>query len=253
MHRIALAVLLALPTQAFAAEITVFAAASLKDALDPIAVTWQAETGNTVVVSYGGSAALAKQIQQGAPADIFISAAVNWMDTLQSDALIKPQSRVDLLGNSLVLVAHGSDATPVTLAADLDLAALLRGTKLAMGMVDSVPAGQYGKQALTSLGLWTAAEPFVVQSENVRASLALVASGEAAFGIVYGSDAIADDQAGNAVTVVATFPDASHAPIIYPVALTIDAKPEAQSFVDALQSPAAKDIFQQQGFTPLQD
>lgn len=253
MRRIAFALLLAWPTQGLAAEITVFAAASLKDALDPIAAHWQAETGNGVVVSYGGSAALAKQIQQGAPADIFVSAAVNWMDTLQRDALIQAQSRVDLLGNSLVLVAHGSDAAPVTLSPDINLAALLGGNKLAMGMVDSVPAGQYGKEALTSLGLWDDAEPFIVQSENVRASLALVASGEAGFGIVYGSDAIADDQAGDMVSVIATFPESSHAPIIYPVALTNDAKPEAQAFLAALQSPAAKDIFQQQGFTPLQD
>lgn len=245
----ALAVVLALPTQGDAAEITVFAASSLKDALDPIAVAWGAETGNSVVISYGGSAALAKQITQGAPAEVYISAAANWMDVLQGEALIQPESRVDLLGNSLVLVAHGAGGAPVTLSPDLDVEALLAGGKLAMGMVESVPAGQYGKEALTALGLWGKAQPFVVQSENVRASLALVASGEAGFGIVYGSDAIAEAR----VSVVATFPEASHSPIVYPAALTQTATPEAQAFVAALQGPEAREVFRAQGFTPLQD
>jgi molybdate transport system substrate-binding protein len=235
-----------------AEEITIFAAASLKTALDDIAADWQASTGNTAVISYGGSSALAKQIQQGAPADLFLSAAVNWMDTLEGDGLIKPETRKNLLGNTLVLVAHGSDAPALTIGQKLDLAGLLGDGKLSMAMVDSVPAGQYGKEALTSLGLWDDVEGSVAESENVRAALALVQTGEAPFGIVYGSDAIADSDADGRVTVVGTFPANSHAPIIYPVAqIASSMKPEAAEFLDWLSSDAARGIFESQGFTVL--
>lgn len=245
---VALAVTVALPVRA--ETVTVFAAASLKTALDAVAAEWAAETGNEVAVSYDGSAKLAKQIMQGAPADIFFSAAENWMDEVEGAGLIVAGSRRDLLGNALVLVAHGQ-AAPVEIGSGLDLAGMLGGGKLAMGMVDSVPAGQYGKAALQTLGLWASVEGSVAQSENVRAALALVAAGEAPLGIVYASDAIADDGAGDAVSVIGTFPADSHPPIIYPAAVIAPAKPEAVAFLEALTSEQAGAIFAAQGFQVL--
>lgn len=246
------AAVMALATPLHAEEVTVFAAASLKNAMDAIAADWQKETGNTVTISYEGSPKLAKQIEAGAPADIFISASEKWMDTLADEKLIKADSRRDLLGNSLVLIAADKEAKPVEISPKLDLAGLLAGGKLSMAMVDSVPAGQYGKEALTTLGLWAAVEPAVVQSENVRAALKLVATGEAPLGIVYASDAIADDASGGNVTVIGTFPQDSHKPIVYPAALIATSdKPAATAFLDALTTPAAAAIFEGQGFTVL--
>jgi molybdate transport system substrate-binding protein len=239
--------LAAAPLQA--AEVTVFAAASLKTALDEIAAGWQAESGNRAVLSYGGSAALAKQIMQGAPADVFISAAPEWMDAVAEAGRIVPESRVDILGNRLVLIAHGAGVAPVTLDAATDLAGMLGGGRLSMAMVDSVPAGQYGREALTSLGLWDSVKDSLAQSENVRVALQLVSLGEAPLGIVYASDAIAD---AATVSVVATFPEESHSPIIYPAAvIAAGSKPESQAFVDYLSSPAARVVFEAQGFTVL--
>ena len=243
---------LTLPAAAMAEEITVFAAASLKTALDRVAADWQAQTGHRVVISYAGSSALAQQIQQGAPADLFISAAVNWMDWVEEEGLIVPETRRDLLGNALVLVGYGSDAAAVEIAPGFDLAGLLGDGKLAMALVDAVPAGQYGKEALITLGVWDAVEPYVAQAENVRAALALVASGEAPYGIVYASDAIADDAAGDTVAIVGTFPADSHAPIIYPAAVVADsAKPEAAAFLDYLSTDKGDAVFVGQGFTVL--
>jgi len=249
---LSLSALSAFPIAARAAEITVFAAASLKTALDVIAARWQAETGDRVVISYGGSPALARQIQQGAPADLFISASKSWMDTLDEGRLIKPETRKDLLGNTLVLVASGKDAKPVEITVGFDLASLLGDGRLSMALVDSVPAGQYGKEALERLGAWPTVEARVVQSENVRAALALVAAGEAPYGIVYRSDAVADDAADNTVTVVGTFPADSHKPIVYPAAvLSSSAAPEAAAFLAALSSEAATAVFEGQGFVVL--
>lgn len=239
-------VTLLLSAQATYAEVTVFAAASLKTALDEIAADYTTGTGIPVTLSYGGSPALARQIAEGAPADIFLSASTAWMDVLQDKALIQPDSRRDLLGNTLILIAPGT-AQPVTIDATLDLPGLLDGGKLSMALVDSVPAGQYGKEALASLGLWSAVEPSVVQSENVRAALQLVALGEAALGIVYASDAIAEP----AVAVLGTFPADSHTPITYPAALTVTAAPAAAAFLDHLASPEATAIFTANGFLPL--
>jgi len=245
---IALSTALVLPGWAQAAEVTVFAAASLKTALDAIATDWQAETGNTVVISYESSAKLAKQIEQGAPADIFISASSQWMDRLADAKLIKGDSRKDLLGNTLILVAADKAAAQVALVPGVDLAGLVGDSKLAMGLVDSVPAGQYGKQALISLGAWDAVEPKVAQADNVRAALKLVAAGEAAYGIVYASDAVSDDK----VAVVGTFPADSHKPIIYPAAVMASSTvPEAQVFLDALSGEAAASVFTAQGFVVL--
>jgi molybdate transport system substrate-binding protein len=243
MRLIAFPLTLALATPAAAEDVTVFAAASLKDALDSFAAAWQAETGHAVTISYAGSNALATQIIQGAPADIFLSAAVNWMDEVEAAGLTT--ARTDLFGNTLVLIAHGTDAAPVDFAA---LPGLLGDQKLSMAMVDSVPAGQYGKAALESLGLWDTLAPAVAQSENVRAALTFVALGEAPFGIVYATDAAADDN----VTIVATFPVDTHPPILYPAALLTTAADAAdRAFFDALSGDAADAIFSAAGFTIL--
>ncbi|KGJ03352.1 molybdate transport system substrate-binding protein [Paracoccus halophilus] len=237
-----IAALIAIAPTAMADEITVFAAASLKTALDEIAAGWQESSGDTVVVSYAGSSALAKQIQQGAPADLFISASTGWMDAVQDSGDIDPATRRDLLGNTLVLIGTGTPAA----AAPADLPRLLGDAKLAMAMVDSVPAGQYGKEALTFLGLWDAVAPQVAQADNVRAALKLVATGEAPLGIVYGSDATAEP----AVGIVATFPADSHKPITYPAALTEGADtPQAAAFLASLSQEPARSIFEAQGFT----
>lgn len=235
-----------LSAQSALADVTVFAAASLKTALDEIAADWTKASGTPVVLSYGGTPALAKQIAEGAPADMFLSASTQWMDDLDAKALIQTGSRRDLLGNSLILVAHGA-ADPATIDARLDLSGRLAGGKLSMAMVDSVPAGQYGKAALESLGLWAGVEASVVQSENVRAALKLVELGEAPLGIVYASDAVAEE----GVTVVGTFPEESHAPIVYPAALTVTAQPDAVAFLDYLETPEAGAVFTANGFRTL--
>lgn len=240
------ALALILSAQAALADVTVFAAASLKTALDEIAADWTETTGTKVTLSYGGTPALAKQIAEGAPADIFLSASVAWMDDLEEKALIQEGSRRDLLGNSLILVGQAG-AAPVTVDKTLDLSGLLGGGKLSMAMVDSVPAGQYGKEALESLGLWSSVEASVVQSENVRAALQLVALGEAPLGIVYASDAVAEP----GVAVMGTFPEDSHKPVVYPGALTLTAGAEAGAFLDYLSSPEAQEVFKANGFTPL--
>ncbi|VDC24351.1 molybdate ABC transporter substrate-binding protein [Pseudogemmobacter humi] len=239
---------LALPLAAQAEEVVVFAAASMKNALDEVAAQFQQETGHTVVISYAGSNALAKQIIEGAPADIFISAAVNWMDEVEKAGLVAEGSRSDLLGNTLVLVAHGQDAAPVGIGEGFELAALLGEEKLAMALVDSVPAGQYGKAALEHLGQWEAVEPSVAQADNVRAALALVAQGEAPYGIVYATDAAADDN----VSVVGTFPADSHPAITYPAALLTGAADDAdRAFFEALSGDAADAVFAAEGFAIL--
>lgn len=235
-----------LATPGLADEVVVFAAASLKTALDEVAADFQSATGNTVTISYAGSNALAKQIIEGAPADIFVSAAVNWMDEVGKAGLVV--DRKDLLGNSLVLVAHGTGAAKVEIGPGFDLKGLLGDRKLAMGMVDSVPAGQYGKEALERLGVWASVEASVAQSENVRAALALVVSGEAPYGIVYASDAVSEP----GVTVVGTFPEESHKPITYPAALLTGAADAAdKAFFEALSDEAADAKFAARGFAVL--
>ncbi|QYK42146.1 MAG: molybdate ABC transporter substrate-binding protein [Paracoccaceae bacterium] len=242
------AIALSLAAPAVADEVVVFAAASMKTALDAVAADFQAATGHSVVISYGGSNALARQIIAGAPADIFVSAAVNWMDEVEKAGLVMDGTRRDMFGNTLVLVAHGKDATPVGIGPGFDLAGLLGDGKLSMAMVDAVPAGQYGKAALESLGIWGAVEPKVAQSENVRAALTLVSAGEAPFGIVYATDAVADDN----VTVVATFPAGSHPPIVYPGALLTGAADAAdRAFYEALMSDMGDARFAGQGFAIL--
>lgn len=232
--------LAALPVRA--EDVSVFAAASLKNALDEVAAQFTSETGHRVTISYAGSNTLAKQIIEGAPADVFVSANTEWMDEVGKAGLV--QSRADILGNRLVLIAHG-DAAPVQISGDMDLAGMLDGGKLAMALVDSVPAGQYGKAALESLGLWDSVQSDVAQSDNVRAALALVAAGEAPLGIVYATDAAAEDD----VTVVGEFPADSHPSITYPAALLTGAADDAdRAFYDALSDARADAIFARHGF-----
>ncbi len=242
----AIAIYAALGGPTAAEDLTVFAAASLTNALDEVAAGWSEKTGHTVTISYAASSALARQIEAGAPADIFMSASGEWMDALDDAGDLAKGTRRDILGNTLVLIAHGKDAEPVAIDADLDLAGLLGDERLAMALIDSVPAGIYGRQALASLGLWDEVEPLVAQAENVCAALAFVARNEAPFGIVYATDAAVQDN----VTIVGTFPPGSHDPITYPAAITAESESDvAADFLDTLTSPEARAIWQAHGFT----
>ena len=229
-------------------KVLVFAAASLKTALDTVATAYETEKGTEISISYAGSSALAKQIESGAPADLFISADLDWMDHVQKANLIKAESRVNLLGNALVLVAPKDSAVAIEITQGFDLAGAVGDGKLAMADVKAVPAGKYGKAALEKLGAWSAVESKVAQAENVRTALALVASGEAPFGVVYQTDAMAEPK----VKVVATFPEDSHPPIIYPAAqIASSTNPAAADFLQYLGSPVAAAMFEQQGFKIL--
>ena len=238
---------------AFAAEqnakapLIVFAAASLKNALDQIASEWEQESGQIVKTSYAASSTLAKQIEEDAPAQVFISADIEWMDYLAGKGLIKPESRSNLLGNKLVLVAPKDSKVTVDLKPGADLATALAGGRLAMGTVNAVPAGIYGKAALEKLGLWDSVSTKLAQAESVRAALVLVSRGEAPLGIVYETDAVSDPN----VRIVATFPANSHPPIIYPAALTTKAGAAAAAFLDYVKSPKAAPAFEAQGFKLL--
>lgn len=228
-------------------DVIVFAAASMKNALDDVIAAYHDASGKTVKASYQGSSTLAKQIEQAAPADIFISADLAWMDYLAERDLIVPDTRKTLLGNELVLVAPKTSDVAVTLGDGVDLVTPLGSDgRIAMANVDSVPAGKYGKAALTKLGVWDAVAPRVVQADNVRAALAFVARGEAPLGIVYATDAAAEP----AVKVVATFPEDTHPPIVYPVALIKGStNPNARAFLAYMESGAATPFFRKQGFT----
>lgn len=236
------------PARAAADTVTVFAAASLGGALDRIAADWGAETGHEVVLSFAGSSALARQIQAGAPADVFVSASRDWMDAVEASGDLAPGTRRDLLGNRLVLIAHGQVAARADIGPGLDLAGMLAGGRLAMALVDAVPAGVYGKAALESLGLWDDVAAQVAQADNVRAALAFTARGETPLGIVYATDAAAE----NGVRVVGIFPEESHPPIVYPAAVTAQARgPAAAAFLDHLGGAAARAVWVEAGFTVL--
>jgi molybdate transport system substrate-binding protein len=231
-----------------ARDVVVFAAASLKNALDDAGAAWMRDTGKRVVVSYAASGALARQVEAGAPADLFFSADLDWMDYAASKELIKPESRVSLLGNSLVLIAPKRSGVQVALQPGIDLASILGSGRLAMGHVDAVPAGKYGKAALEHLGAWTGVKDKIAQTDNVRAALLLVSRGEAPLGIVYKTDAASDPN----VNIAATFPESSHPPIVYPVALTKDSThPDAAPFLAFLRSDKARSFFEKQGFTVM--
>lgn len=242
--------LLLLAVQPAGAEekVTVFAAASLKNALDTVSAAWKAESSNETAISFAASSALAKQIEEGAPADVFMSADLDWMKYLTDRNLIAAGSEVRLLGNEIVLIAPKDISTQIKIEKGFDLAGPLGDGRLAMGDVKAVPAGKYGKAALESLDAWKTVEKKIAQAENVRAALKLVATGEAPLGIVYRTDAIAEPT----VKVVGVFPADSHPPIAYPVAVTTNSKnPDAWKFVKYLQSMKAQSIFKENGFTIL--
>ena len=228
--------------------LVIFAAASLKNALDDIAAGWKESGRPAPRISYAASSALAKQLEQGAPADLFISADTDWMDYVEKKDLIQKDTRVNLLGNKIVLIAPRDSRATVDVKQGFDLAKALADGKLAMANVDSVPAGKYGKAALEKLGAWDGVKGSIAQAENVRAALLLVARGEANLGIVYSTDAAAEPN----VKIVGTFPASSHPPIIYPAALTKSAKsPDAKAFLDLLKSTKARPAFEKQGFEVL--
>jgi molybdate transport system substrate-binding protein len=241
------ALVFGLPSAALGqSPITVFAAASLSDSLKAVADAYRSRTGITVTLSFGASSTLARQIEQGAQADIFLSADSGWMDYLQKKALIVDSSRKNVLGNQLVLIA-APDAKPAPkIAPHFDLADALGDGRLALADPASVPAGKYAKAALTALGVWDSVAAKMVPAENVRVALEYVARGEAPYGIVYATDAKAA-----AVRLAGVFPENSHPPIIYPGALTKTAQPGAKAFLDFLGSPQARTIFEKSGFRML--
>lgn len=229
-------------------HILVFAAASLKNALDEAASRYARATGVAVKVSYAASSALAKQIEAGAPADVYISADLDWMDYLSERDLIAADSRRNLLGNGLVLIARADDPLTLTIAPGFPLAATLGDGRLAMANTDAVPAGKYGKAALKALGVWSSVEGRIAQADTVRTALALVSRGEAPLGIVYRTDAVAD----TSVVVAGTFPADTYPPIVYPAALVAaSAEGQATAFVAFLSGAEARDAFETQGFTIL--
>jgi molybdate transport system substrate-binding protein len=242
----AVAMLLAAPAQE--KSIIVFAAASMKNALDDVDAAFTKKSGVKVLASYAASSALMKQIERGAPADVYVSADLQWMDYGSKKKLVQDQTRVSLLGNRLVLVApKDSKIGEVVIGPGLDLAKLGDGGRIATGDVRAVPVGLYAKAALEKLGLWASVEPKMAMADNVRAALILVARGEAALGIVYETDAKVEP----GVKIIGVFPDDSHPPIVYPVALTINAKPEATQYLTFLRTQAAKSVFEGYGFSFL--
>ncbi|MBZ6386193.1 MULTISPECIES: molybdate ABC transporter substrate-binding protein [Pantoea] len=246
---LAAALSVTLAGQAVAAEkVTVFAAASLTNALQEIATQYKKKTDVEVVSSFASSSTLARQIEQGAPADLFISADQQWMDDAVAKKSMDDATRVTLLGNELVLVAPRSDsAKPVTLNEQTDWKSLLKGERLAVGDPDHVPAGIYAQEALQKLGAWQTVSPSLARANNVRAALALVERNETPYGIVYGSDAVASDK----VQVVGTFPASSHKPVEYPMAIVKAHNNAAvKAFYDYLKGPEAAAVFKQYGFSP---
>jgi molybdate transport system substrate-binding protein len=236
------------PSRAQVRTVTVFAAASLRNAIDDANRAFAKASGIKVVVSYAGTSALVKQIEAGAPADVLLSADLRWMEYLAQNRLIDPRTRVNLLGNRLVLIApKDSRLDRVAITPGFDIARHAGDGRIAIANVTAVPAGRYAKAALQALGVWAAAENKLAQAENVRAALAYVSRGEAPLGIVYATDARIDI----GVKVIGTFPDGSHPPIAYPVAATADAKPEAARYLAFLRTSSAKGIFEAYGFSFL--
>jgi molybdate transport system substrate-binding protein len=225
--------------------VTIYAASSLTDALNEIATAYAAAGHAKPVFSYASSSQLARQIEQGARADLFVSADETWMDYLAERKLIVTASRDSILSNKLVLVAPAASTMNLKIGSGFDLAGALHGGKLSMADPDSVPAGKYGKAALQSLGVWGAVEPSVAKAENVRAALRFVETGDAPAGIVYLTDAMAS---GPKVKVIGEFPQASYPKISYPMALLKGAKGGTKAFADYLRSPTAIAIFKRQGF-----
>jgi molybdate transport system substrate-binding protein len=242
------AALAVMPPSALAAassdRITVFAAASLANTLQDIGKTYEAKTGRKLVFSFAASSLLAKQIESGGGAEMFFSADTEWMDYLDKRGLLAPGTRHNLLGNRLVLIEPANLNTPMIIGKNFPLAKALGIGRLALADPDTVPAGKYARAALISLGVWDSVASHLAPAENVRVALAYVARGEAPFGIVYETDARIEPK----VRIVDTFPEATHPPIVYPVALTKDAKPEAKAFLDYLNGSEARAIFVKYGF-----
>jgi molybdate transport system substrate-binding protein len=227
--------------------VVVFAASSLTDALQELGADFTRSGGMPVRFSFAASSALARQIESGAPADVFLSADVEWMDYLQTRGLIQAVSRHDLLGNRLVLIAPAGSTIDLKIEPNFGLARALGTGRLATGDPDSVPVGRYARAALTSLGVWNEVANRLVRADNVRAALAFVDRGEAALGIVYETDAMIDP----GVRVVDVFPEDTHPPVTYPIALTAGAKSGAAQFADYLRTPTADAVFKKYGFVPL--
>jgi len=243
-----IAALVALPAAAQTADrLMVFAAASLTNTLQEIGRNYGRARGKRVVFSFAASMTLAKQIEASSGADVFIAADAESMDYLEQRGLIAKPTRRNLLGNSLVLVAPADSKVTLAVAPQMKLAEALAGGRLALANVDSVPAGRYGKAALTALGVWTSVANHLAQGDDVRTTLAYVARGEAPLGIVYATDAHIEPR----VRVVGTFPANSHPPIVYPAASVTDAKPDAASFLAYLKSPQARSVFERAGFRVL--
>ena len=243
----AAAILVLAPIAAHASNVTMFAAASLTDAMNEVGKAYKAKTGNDVVFSFAASSVLAKQIEASGGADLFMSADSDWMNYLDKKGLIQHDTRADLLGNHLVVVAPADQTVSLIVDGKFDFAAALHGGKLAVADPASVPAGKYAKASLMQLGAWDAVKNQLASGENVRAALAYVARGEAPLGIVYTTDAMAEKK----VHVVAILPDSTHAPIVYPAALVKDAKPEAKAFLAFLSGREAITIFKKDGFIIL--
>lgn len=233
---------------AAAADLIVFAAASMKGSLDKAAAAFEKSAGTKVSISYASSSQLAKQIEAAAPADVFISADTKWMTYLVEKGAVKKETAVDFLGNQLVLVAAKDSTVSIDIVRDFPLAATLGDSRIAMGDPKSVPAGKYGKEALEFYGVWKDVEPKVAGADNVRAALKLVSSGEAPLGIVYATDAKADAE----VKVVDVFGEESHSPIVYPLApVAASTNASTDAFVKFLLGPEATAIFKDAGFTTL--
>lgn len=229
-------------------DLLTFAAASLQTAFKAIAEAWHNETGKTAAFSFAASSALAKQLEQGAPADIFASADLEWMDFAQKNNLILLATRQSLLGNRLVLIAAQGDQSTIKIEPGFDLAGALGEARLATGNPASVPVGRYAQAALTNLGVWDSVRPKLAGTDNVRTALVLVARGEAKLGIVYATDAKSEPK----VRIVDTFPVNTHPPIIYPVAqVKTSHNPLAAAFLAYLRAPAATRIFEAEGFSVL--
>jgi len=244
---LAVALAAAQTVAARAADVTVFAAASLTDALNEIGKGYQHDTGKSVVFSFGASSALAKQIEASSGPDIFVSADTDWMDYLDSRGLVRHDTRRNLLGNHLVLIAPSTSTVNLTIAPHFDLVGALHGGRLSIADPDSVPAGKYARTALSVLGVWSSVVGHTANAENVRVALAYVARGETPLGIVYSTDAQSEPK----VRIVGTFPDSTHPAIVYPAAVTKDAKPGARAFLDYLSGPQAKAVFERAGFVVL--
>lgn len=222
----------------------VFAAASLKNALDEVASVYAADGKAKPSISYAASSALAKQIENGAPADLFISADLDWMDYLYKKNLLAPGTRRNLLGNRLVLIAPAKQPVKLQPAPGFAIGKAIGSGRIALADPASVPAGKYAKAAFEKLGVWDQVAPHVAAAENVRAALALVSRGETPLGVVYQTDAAADQ----GVMVAGVFPADSHPPIIYPVAALRSAKGDAAAFLGFMAGPRAKQIFEKHGF-----